>query len=186
MAIAYNNIGVDNLETISPFAVVPWVKRLKSSDGSDAKSANTAEGAVARIAISASGRNGLVGVGGVVQLVPAVTQVGSSTVPFSFTLGARTEQNPTSGELAAAAHATEKMLPAVRNRSINIYTRNKAAVQMMSAPRQQSGQSYLETLYKVVQTQRGRGNSVEVTWIPACKEHELLSLAKAEAWKATA
>ena len=84
----------------------------------------------------------MVGVGGVIQFAPDTTTVGRSTETFSLALGPRAEQNLTSGELTVVAHAMKKMLPAVRNRTITIFTRNNAAMQMMAQSRQQSGQEY--------------------------------------------
>ena len=58
---------MDSLETISPFTIAPWVKRIPSITDDTAAEQLNADWAV-HIAVSSSARNGVVGVGGVIQM----------------------------------------------------------------------------------------------------------------------
>jgi ribonuclease HI len=135
------------------------------------------------VAVSSSARNGLVGVGGVTRIkVKGKTDARSET--FSITLGPRNEQNPYSGELAAMAHAL-RLLPNVRRRRIALLTSNKAMALSLRNPRQQSGQEYIQDIYKEINRLWRRGNGLLVVWIPTSEDNTLLQLAKREARNAS-
>lgn len=185
LATALNDIPVDELETINPFSLAPWAERIRTITDDDDAATGTEAGAdgVMHVAVSSSARNGLVGSGAVIELSPTSGQ-GAGLERHSFTLGLRTEQNPFSGELAAIAQAL-RCLPEIRNRSVEVLTRNKAAVLTLRNPRQQSGQQYVDSIHETIGVLRDQGNTVTVTWVPVSSEHGLLKLAKDEAREAT-
>jgi hypothetical protein len=87
-----------------------------------------------QIAVSSSARNEVVGFGGVIQKQPPKYKK-PRLKTFSVTLGARSEQNPYSGELAAMAHAL-KTLPALKLYRITLLTSNKAVALTLGNPQQ--------------------------------------------------
>ena len=103
---------------------------------------------------------------------------------FSVTLGARAEQNPYSGELAAMAHALNT-LPGLKQHRITLLTSNKAAALTLRNPRQLSGQEYIRQVYKLIRRLRRHGNRINILWVPASEDNQLLGLAKEQARAAT-
>ncbi len=176
----------DRMETIYPFTLGPWEKRLEITvepDGEAAAEVANAEWAV-RIATSSSARNALVGMGGAIQLsVPCRPNITPET--FSVTLGPRTEQNPYVAELAAMAWALEVLPANLVLSTITLLSSNKAAIQAVGQPRQQSGQQEIRNIYKVVDTLAHLGNAVRLVWIPAGTEYEITRAAKAAARQST-
>lgn len=101
---------MEELETINPFTLAPWVERAQTiiTDESGAETTEVGSGGAVRIALSSSARNDVVGVGGVIEIL--IQAHGSSMLErFSFTLGTRKDQNPFSGELAAMACALKRL-----------------------------------------------------------------------------
>ncbi len=123
------------------------------------------------------------GVGGAVSL-PASVHGSPELETFSSTLGKRSEQNPYSGELAAAERALST-LPMLRFSSIVLSTSNKASVLALRRPRQQSGQQHIRSIYESIRALRRSGNIVTIQWLPASDEDKLLKVAKEKARDAT-
>ncbi|RYO85131.1 hypothetical protein DL766_007358 [Monosporascus sp. MC13-8B] len=144
---------MEDLETINPFTLAPWTERVQTTGEENAESTRPNTKGAVRIAISSSARNGVVGVGGVVEMP------GPKLEKFSFTHGKRTEQNPFSGELVAAAYAL-RFLPDLRSQTVTLLTSNKAVVLTLRNPRQQSGQEYVRCIYEAVERQRNNGTSI--------------------------
>ncbi len=142
---------MEDLETINPFTLAPWEKRVQTITDETAAMQVDAGWAV-RLAVSSSARNGVVGMGGVVEL-PASGSDNSKVETFFSTLGTRLEQNPYSGELAAMAHALSS-LPKLRFRSIVLLTSNRAAAFTLGRPRQQSGQDHICHSYETIRALR--------------------------------
>ncbi|CRK27147.1 hypothetical protein BN1723_013944, partial [Verticillium longisporum] len=141
LATALNEIPMEDLETINPFTLPPWMERVQTVtewNDDDATLTRVDEDVTVRIAVSSSARNEVVGVGGIIK------GPGTRLETFSFTHGMRTEQNPFSGELVAAAYAL-RFLPQLRGQTVTILTSNKAAVLTLRNPRQQSGQDMQAT-----------------------------------------
>jgi hypothetical protein len=182
VAEALKGIPMDELETISPFTLAPWEKRVQTFTKNMTTTQQNANYDV-RIAVSSSARNGLVGVGGAAVL-PASVYGRPKLGTFSSTLGPRSEQNPYSGELAAMERALGT-LPALRSSRIEISTRNKAAVLTLRQPRQQSGQQHICYIYESIRALRTNGNTVTIRWIPAGEENKLWKIAKGNAKHAT-
>lgn len=132
--------------------------------------------------MSCSSRNGIVGVGGVIESENAATGQSKRKV-FSFTLGARTEQNPFSGELAAMAYALRN-LPHSEHQNIALFTRNKGAVAALNRPYQQSEQEFIKCIYDSVDQLIGKANTIAVGWASSDK-NKLLQAAKIQAKTAT-
>ena len=82
---------------------------------------------------------------------------------FSFTLGARTEQSPYSGQLAAIAYAL-KRLPDMQYYDIEVMTSNKAAAVSLRRPWARSGQEYIRCIYDSVEELRRDSNTTIVVW----------------------
>jgi exonuclease III len=185
VAVALNEIPMEELETINPFTLAPWVERVQTivDDGDSLGIMQADLGWAVRAAVSSSARNGVVGVGGVIE-IPASVRGGPKLERFSFTLGMRTEQNPFSGQLAAMAY-TLRHLPDLEYRSVALLASNKAAVLTVRNPRQQSGQEYVGCIYDSINVLRVKGNVVAVVWMPISAEHRLLKMAKKEARSAS-
>ena len=172
------DVPMEHLETINPFTLAPWVRRVEVI--ADESAATQIEmGWTVRVAVSSSGRNGVVGIGGAMALKTS-TRSGARTEAMSCTLGLRTEHNPYSGELVAIASALET-LSGFKYRRIAVVSRNKAAVLTLRHPYQQSGQGYICRIYDAIKALRRNGNLITILWIPTSEENTLLNLAKERA-----
>ncbi|KAF4237714.1 hypothetical protein CNMCM8980_002373 [Aspergillus fumigatiaffinis] len=107
VADALKNIEMETLETINPFTLAPWETRMQT-DVEAMPDPHTAPGGSMQIAVSSSARNGLVGYGVAIEKQPPRYQK-LKLKTFSATLGARSEQNPFSAELAAIAHTLNRL-----------------------------------------------------------------------------
>jgi ribonuclease HI/exonuclease III len=184
VADVLKDFAMEELETINPFTLAPWEKRVRTVTDETAAEKLGMNWAV-RVAVSSSARNGLVGIGGVTE-VSMSARSKPRLRTFHSTLGTRSQQNPYSGELAAVAHALSLLLrPRLRFRNIALLTSNKAAVLSLRQPRQQSGQGYIYRIYNTISQLRKDGNAVTVRWIPAHDENKLKKIAKEKAQKAT-
>lgn len=182
VADVLKTIEMEILETINPFTLAPWEERLQADIGQTPESQAEAGGSM-QIAVSSSARNKVVGFGGVIQKQPPKYKK-PRLKTFSITLGARSEQNPYSGELAAMAHAL-KTLPVLKSYRITLLTSNKAAALTLGNPRQQSGQEHVCLIYKLIRRLRKNGNRITIRWVSTSEDNELLGLAKVQARAAT-
>jgi ribonuclease HI len=136
-----------------------------------------------QVAVSSSARNSLVGFGvAIKKQPPRYRKLKLKT--FSVTLGARSEQNPFSAELAALAH-TLNMLVGLKDYRITLLTSNKAAALTMRNPQQQSGQEFVCQSYKLMKRLRRNGNHINFRWVPTSADNKLLGLARQQARNAT-
>ncbi|EJP63378.1 reverse transcriptase [Beauveria bassiana ARSEF 2860] len=117
------------------------------------------------------------------QCSPAEQKASLWMQVFSFTLGARTEQNPFSGELAAMAYALRN-LPHSEHQNIALFTRNKGAVAALSRPYQQSGQEFIKRIYDSVDQLIGKASTIAIGWDSSDK-NKLWQAAKIQAKTAT-
>jgi hypothetical protein len=106
-------------------------------------------------------------------------------ITFAVTLGPRSEQNPYVTELEAMAMAIQGVPPYLLRREITIATSNQAALQVVSQPKQQSGQASVIRIYEAVRELREGYNRVLLMWAPAQQEFHLGKEAKKAARKAT-
>ena len=95
------DFAMEELETINPFTLAPWEKRVQTI--TDETAAEEVDAAV-RVAVSSSARKGLVGIGGATQMATSARSKPKRRT-FYATIGTRSQQNPYSGELAAMARA---------------------------------------------------------------------------------
>jgi ribonuclease HI len=185
LASIHREIPIDRLETIQAFAIAPWEVRIETNTQNDDKSAELANAAWAvRIATSSSVRNGKVGLGGSIRVPPSLAW-GDDTTTVSLTLGTRQEQNPYTAELGAIAVALRALPPETTHRRIVVSTRNKAVVQSLSKPWQQSGQGVIGHIYIAVKELRTKGNKITVIWKPTDDEFSLARKAKEAARRST-
>jgi hypothetical protein len=105
-------------------------------------------------------------------------------ITYAITLGARTEQNPYTAELAAMAMAMRCLPHYLVGRQITIFTSNLGAVLAASQPRHQSGQASIEEMYNAAQALRKGGNSISLVWVPSQGEFDLSRRAKEAARRA--
>jgi hypothetical protein len=154
VADTLKNIEMETLETIDQFTLAPWEERLQTDIGETSESQTEAGGSI-QIAVSSLARNEVVGFGGVIQKQPPKYKK-PRLKTFSVTLGARSEQNPYSGELAAMTHAL-KTLPVLELYRITLLTSNKAAALTLGSPRQQLGQEHVCLIYKLIRRLRENG-----------------------------
>jgi hypothetical protein len=177
------------IETIQPFAVSPWQKRISALVVQDhqeaAKAARTAQGIL--VATCSSAKRGIVGIGG--AICDTTTTGLANTAPtatFSTMLGSRDTLNTYFAELVAISAALRNLATlSIRNRVIVILSSNLSALQAISKPRQQSGQFYICQIYRSTNTLQVTGNRVFAIWTPANNEMALRAQAKAMARKAT-
>ena len=170
VADALKEIEIEEIETINPFTLPPWEKRLQAvTDNAAPKPPNPRR--AAHIAVSSSARNSVVGLGGAIKTRKHVRNI-PTVKSFSSTLGPRTEQNPYIGKLAAIAY-TLKQLPQRRYHSITLLTRNKAAVLTLRNPQQQSRQEHIYSIYKSIRKLRRENNVITVVWLPSGEDNEL-------------
>lgn len=101
-----------------------------------------------RIAVSSSAWNEMVGFGEAIEKQPPRYRK-PRLKTFSVTLGARTEQNLYSGELAAIVYALSTLQGLTRCR-VTLLTSNKAAALALKNPRQQSGQEHICQTHKLI------------------------------------
>ncbi|GAA93271.1 reverse transcriptase [Aspergillus luchuensis IFO 4308] len=164
VADALKNIDMETLETINPFTLAPWETRMQT-DGETMPDPQSAPGGSMQIAISSSARNGFLHITTGVAIEkqpPRYRKLKLKT--FSMTLGARSEQNPFSAELAAIAH-TLNGLVVLKGFRLRLLTINKAAALTIQNPRQHSGQEFVCLTYS--------------------EDNKLLGLAKEQARAAT-
>ncbi|KAJ5494161.1 hypothetical protein N7463_010248 [Penicillium fimorum] len=181
IADALKHIDMETLETINPFTLAPWEERIQPGEDPP-QDLQTTAGLYMQIAVSSSARNELVGFGVAIEKQPPRYRK-LKLKTLSVTLGARTEQNPFSAELAALAHAL-KMVVGLKNYSITLLTSNKAAALTLRNPRQQSGQEFVCQLYRSMRKLRN-GNQINVQWISTSEDNKLRGLAKEQARTAT-
>jgi hypothetical protein len=173
---------METLETINLFTLAPWETCIQTDD--EAMSGpQTAPRGLIQIAVSSSARNRLVGYGVVIEKQPPHYQK-LKLKTFSVTLGARSEQNPFSAELAAIAHTLNKLV-GLKGFRLRVLISNKAAALIIWNPRQQSGQEFIYQMYKLINRLRRKGNHIKILWIPVSEDNTLLGLAKEQARAAT-
>jgi ribonuclease HI len=182
VADALKSIEIETLETIHPFTLAPWETCMQADVEAMADS-QTAPGGTMQAAVSSSARNGFVGFGVALEKQPPRYQK-LKLKTSSVTLGARVEQSPYSGELAAIAHALD-IPPGLKQYQITLLTSNKAAALTLRNPRQQSSQGHICQIYKLIKRLRRRGNEINIHWVPSSEDNQLLSLAKEQARAAT-
>lgn len=171
IADALKAVSVDSLETINPFILAPWKRRIQTIIDETATELEQKCTAVC-IAVSSSARNGVVGIGGAIEIQTSF-KADETTTTFSSTLGLQNEHNAYSGELTAMATALSR-LPMLRYREIVLLTRNKSSVLTIRKPRQQSGQEQVCRFYKITRELRLEGNMLKVEWLLLCKGDNLL------------
>ncbi|CEJ62734.1 Putative Reverse transcriptase [Penicillium brasilianum] len=182
VADALKNIEMETLETIDPFVLAPWETRVQTDVEAMADSHAVPGGSI-QVAVSSSARNRLVGFGVAIKKQPPRYRK-LKLKSFFVTLGARSEQNPFSAELAAMAH-TLNMLAGLKDYRITLLTSNKAAALAIRNPRQQSGQEFVRQTYKLIQRLQRNGNHINILWVPTSNDNKLLGLAKEQARTAT-
>jgi hypothetical protein len=78
-----------------------------------------------------------------------------------MTLGARSEQNPFSAELAAIAHILNRLV-GLKGFRLRVLINNKAAALIIWNPRQQLGQEFIYQTYKLINRLRRKGNHIKI------------------------
>jgi ribonuclease HI len=186
IAQAHQGTPTERMEVIQPYVITPWEERLSVTINPEIKEAvevaNTIGGI--RIATSSSERKGVVGIGGAIHDTLGIV-TSREPMTYSVTLGARTEQNPYTAELAAIAMAMKHLPPHLVGRQITIFASNQGALLAASQPRHQSGQTSIEEIYEVARTMRKGGNSISMVWVPSQGSFELGRRAKEAARQAT-
>jgi hypothetical protein len=186
IAHAHQSTPTDRMEVIQPYVITPWEERLSVTIspkiGKAVEVANITGGI--RIATSSSERKGVVGMGGAVHDTLGIRTSREPTT-YSVTLGARTEQNPYTAELAAMAIAIKHLPPHLVGRQITIFASNQGSLLAASQPRHQSGQTSIEEIYEIIRMLRKGGNSISMVWVPSQGIFELGRRAKQVARQAT-
>jgi exonuclease III len=181
--------SLHRMETIKPFAISPWKKRIEMIVRSDPQEAcQVAEGARGIVvATCSSGRNGIVGIGGAIcNTTVMVYSDAAPTATFSATLGRRSRLNTYFAEIIAIATALKNLEDlSLGNKMIIVLSSNLSALQAINNPRQQSGQTHIRQVYSSTHKLQEYGNRVLTIWIPASGEIALKLKAKMMARQAT-
>lgn len=99
---------VETLKTINPFTLAPLETRMRSDVGAMPDSQAVLGGSM-QVAVSSSARNGPVRIGAAIEKqIPRFRQL--KLKAFFMILGARSEQNPFSAELAAMAYTLSMLV----------------------------------------------------------------------------
>jgi hypothetical protein len=185
IANAYQGVPVNKMETVYPFALSPWEKRMHVMIEPDrekaADKARNTQGIT--IATSCSQRNGLLGFGVAIH----DTMLKRSTKPtiHAHTVATRAEQNPYTAELEAIAFALKQVPQHTRRRQITLISSNMGALLSIAQPKQQSGQQSHRKIYEEAQNVRRQGNELALMWAPAGTDLMLGKMAKSAAKSAT-
>lgn len=183
---AHEDIPIDTVETIQEYAISPWEPRVPAIINPDSERAAEVANCISGICIatSSSERKGMVGMGGAIFDTYSRMPNGQP-ITFAITLGPRSEQNPYVAELEAIAMAIQGVPPYLLRREITIVTSNQAALQVVSQPKQQSGQASVMRIYDAVRELREGYNRVLLMWASAQQEFHLGKEAKKAARRAT-
>jgi hypothetical protein len=129
IAHAYQYTPTDRMKVIQTYVIAPWEGRLpatiKAGTEEAVSVANTIRGI--QIPTSSSARRGMVGMGGAIHDTLSIV-TGREPSIYLATLGARTEQNPYTAELAAMAIAMNRLPLHLVGIQITIITSNQGAL----------------------------------------------------------
>jgi hypothetical protein len=176
------------IETIQPFAVAPWQKRIEIIVNPDhqeaAQMARDAQGIL--VATYSSEKNGMVRMG---VAICDTTTTGSpdqaAIATYTATLGTRDRLNVYFAEIIAVATALRNLSAfPLKNRVITILSSNLSVLQVINNPRQQSGQPHICQIYESTHNLEETGNQVFAIWTPANEQISLKEKAKAMARQA--
>jgi hypothetical protein len=171
---AHKDVPTDAIETIQEYAISPWEQRIPAIIDPNSERAVEVANRISGIyiATSSSERKGMVGIGGAISDTYSRMPNGQP-ITFAITLRPRSEQNTYIAELEAMAIAIQGVPPYLLRREITIVTSNQAALQVVSQPKQQSGQASIMRIYNAVRELREGYNRVLLIWVPAQQEFHL-------------
>ena len=132
---------------------------------------------------SSAEREGWVGSGGATY-DSSGSVLGKTLTHSEAVIGPRTHHNPYQAELITMDLALKGLPRGMTGQHVLVGTSNLGALQAIAQPRQQSGQQYIESIYRTVQTLRLNGNTVKTAWAPTKVFNELKSQAKNAARRA--
>jgi hypothetical protein len=113
------------MEVIQPYVIALWEEQLPATINLGAEEAINIANSICgiQIATSLSTRRGVVGIGGAIHNTLGIV-TGRELITYLVTLGARTEQNLYTAELAAIAMAIKRLLLHLVGRQITVVTSN--------------------------------------------------------------
>ena len=176
---------VKGLETIKPYTIPPWEGRINPGEqvalGSWPALLESPGNMV--IITSSAEMKGQVGSGGATY-DSSGTRSGNMVTHHKAVIGPRAGHNPYQAELIAIDLALKELPKEMRGRQVLVGTSNLGAMQAIARPRQQSGQQYIESIYRTVQKLKFKGNTVKTAWVPTIVVNELRLQAKNAARRA--
>lgn len=188
IAERYSDLTPSRIETIYPYVLAPWAKRLDRRIEMDreknVREINRFQGTRSIVGVSA--RHGIVGIGGAIQ-DKREGQPPRNKREFSITIGERSEQNLYTAELAGCLAAVQRIDTTTAERNVEIYSSNLGMIQALTQPRLQSGQWLIEKIYQKLATLYRDNYRIRIVWVPGSKlkEDPLGARAKANAKKST-
>lgn len=177
----------EEIETINAYALPPWQRRIRTWCELDRYTTTEVIRRMKGIIVvtSASERAGVVGCGATVRDTSGSTP-DKVVARYMATAGSRDDQNVYTAELVAMAEALRRVPDGHRNRQIVIATSNRAALEAIARPRQQSGQCTIREIYRQAERLQVGDDTVARLWVPSeISDLPLGGEAKAEARKAT-
>jgi hypothetical protein len=186
LALAQEGMSVERMETIQAYALPPWHNRLPVGYDLDRElaieTANRMEGIL--VATSASEKAGRVSIRGIVRGTER-NNPDEVIARYSSTIGSRDDQSTYTGGLEAIAMALTCMPDGLQHRHLTVMTSNWPALQVITQPRQQSGQCTVQEIHRHAERLQRSGNIVKMLWVPSAdKDFPMGSEAKAEARRA--
>jgi len=178
IADTYHNLPTGRMETILPYALAPWEKRIRVDIPADRDEAltqaRTCKGVIA--ATSSSRKNGLVGAGFAVEEKTEYDE--SAATSYSLTLARDEGHNPYTAEIQAIDLALRHMLRHAPGRDVTIFSSNRSALQAIAQPKQQSGQESLVRIYAAACRFNADNRKIRLVWVPIQGDFQLGQNAK--------
>ena len=178
-------LKVKGVEIIKPYTIQPWEGRLNQGEQVTLASWPTLLGSAENMVImtSSAEMEGWVG-SGEATYDSSGSLPGKTVTHHEAVIGPRAHHNPYQAELIAIDFALKALPRGMRGRRVILGASNLGALQAIARPKQQSGQQYIESIYRTVQTLKLNGNTVKTAWAPTKVFNELKAQAKNAARRA--
>ncbi|CAM1503401.1 Fc.00g081770.m01.CDS01 [Cosmosporella sp. VM-42] len=163
LALAREENTVERMEAIQAYTLPPWHSRLPIGYDLDrgvaTETASRMEGIL--VATSASEQAGRVGMGGIVRDTLG-NRPGEVVARYSITIGSRDDQNVYTVELEAITMTLICRPDGLQHRQLTVMTSSRSALEVITQPRQQSGQCTVKEIHKHAERLQKSGNIIKM------------------------